>query len=122
VFPAEVNVSINGVLPIAFAQKSLKMMPIARCLGDAKPYKEGAGTFSLAGSPAASSSAAASGSHSGTATAGGSTSTASAGTSTSSGGPKIIGNSAVSLIAGTSGASALMVGSAVVFAVLPAIL
>ncbi|KAG0051691.1 chitin deacetylase [Gryganskiella cystojenkinii] len=44
-FPEEVDVAINGVLPIAYATKSLTMMPIAQCLGDAKPYKEGAGTF-----------------------------------------------------------------------------
>ncbi|KAF9215104.1 chitin deacetylase [Podila verticillata] len=46
-FPAEVNVSITGILPLAYADTSLTMMPIARCLGDAKPYKEGAGTFVL---------------------------------------------------------------------------
>lgn len=47
VFPAEVNVSITGILPLAYADTALTMMPIARCLGDAKPYKEGAGTFTL---------------------------------------------------------------------------
>ncbi|KAF9298257.1 chitin deacetylase [Mortierella antarctica] len=46
-FPAEVNVSLTGILPLAYADKALTMMPIARCIGDAKPYKEGAGTFSL---------------------------------------------------------------------------
>ncbi|KAF9324095.1 chitin deacetylase [Linnemannia elongata] len=118
-FPAEVNVSINGILPIAFADKSLKMMPIARCLGDAKPYKEGAGTFSLNGSPAApASSSAASGTHTGTAAAGGSTGTSTAGASTSSGGPTIINNSAAR---GSAVSAALMVGSAMVFAVVPAI-
>lgn len=119
VFPAEVNVSINGILPIAFADKSLKMMPIARCLGDAKPYKEGAGTFSLNGSPAApASSSAASGTHTGTAAAGGSTGTSTAGASTSSGGPTIINNSAAR---GSAVSAALMVGSAMVLAVVPAI-
>ncbi|KAF9137250.1 chitin deacetylase [Mortierella sp. GBA39] len=46
-FPAEVNVSINGVLPVAYATKGLLMQPIAQCLNDGKPYKEGAGTFKL---------------------------------------------------------------------------
>ncbi|KAG0046730.1 chitin deacetylase [Gryganskiella cystojenkinii] len=48
-FPQEVDVSINGVLPIAYTTKGLTMQPIAQCLNDAKPYKEGAGTFSLSG-------------------------------------------------------------------------
>jgi len=61
VFPAEVNVSINGILPLAYADTALTMMPIAKCIGDATPYKEGAGTFVL-GSPAAAPSAGASGS------------------------------------------------------------
>ena len=57
-FPQEVDVAINGVLPIAYQTKTLSMQPIAQCLGDAKPYKEGAGTFVLgAGAvPSASSS------------------------------------------------------------------
>ncbi|KAF9947652.1 chitin deacetylase [Mortierella alpina] len=45
--PAEVNVSLTGILPIAYATKGLTMEPIAQCLNDAKPYKEGAGTFKL---------------------------------------------------------------------------
>lgn len=44
--------SVNGVLPLAFADKSLVMEPIAKCIGDGKPYKEGAGTFVLGGAPA----------------------------------------------------------------------
>ncbi|KAF9948675.1 chitin deacetylase [Mortierella alpina] len=44
-FPEEVDVAINGILPLAYVNKTLTMVPIARCLGDAKPYKEGAGTF-----------------------------------------------------------------------------
>ncbi|KAF9574587.1 chitin deacetylase [Mortierella alpina] len=44
-FPEEVDVAINGILPLAYANKSLNMVPIARCLDDAMPYKEGAGTF-----------------------------------------------------------------------------
>ncbi|GJJ77855.1 peptidoglycan-N-acetylglucosamine deacetylase [Entomortierella parvispora] len=55
-FPQEVNVSINGILPLAYADTALTMMPIAKCVGDAAPYKEGAGTFVLGG-PAASPSA-----------------------------------------------------------------
>ncbi len=43
----EVDVSLNGILPIAYATKSLTMEPIAQCLNDGKPYKEGAGTFKL---------------------------------------------------------------------------
>lgn len=57
--------SVNGVLPLAFADKSLVMEPIAKCIGDGKPYKEGAGTFVLGGTPApagASSAAGGSGS------------------------------------------------------------
>lgn len=46
-FPEEVDVAINGILPVAYATKSLVMQPIAQCLNDAKPYKEGAGTFKL---------------------------------------------------------------------------
>ncbi|KAG0265076.1 chitin deacetylase [Mortierella polycephala] len=46
-FPQEVDVSINGILPIAYATKGLVMEPIAQCLNDGKPYKEGAGTFKL---------------------------------------------------------------------------
>ncbi|KAG0229163.1 chitin deacetylase [Actinomortierella wolfii] len=44
-FPQEVDVAIKGILPVAFATKGLTIQPIAQCLGDAKPYKEGAGTF-----------------------------------------------------------------------------
>ncbi|KAK3838148.1 MAG: family 4 carbohydrate esterase [Linnemannia gamsii] len=113
-FPAEVNVSIDGILPIAFADKALKMMPIARCLGDAKPYKEGAGTFSLAGSPASSTTSAAAG-HSGTATAGGATVT-SGGASASTGGPNVHINSASSV--GSVLSMIVMTGSAAALAVL----
>ncbi|KAF9941461.1 hypothetical protein BGZ67_005043 [Mortierella alpina] len=51
VLPAEVNVAVNGTLPIAYATKSLTMEPIAQCLNDGKPYKEGAGTFKLFPAP-----------------------------------------------------------------------
>ncbi|KAF9161448.1 chitin deacetylase [Actinomortierella ambigua] len=50
-FPEEVNVSVNGILPIAFQTKGLTMQPIPQCIGDAKPYKEGAGTFKFVGTP-----------------------------------------------------------------------
>ncbi|KAF9981444.1 chitin deacetylase [Mortierella antarctica] len=46
-FPEEVDVAIHGILPLAYANKPLTMVPIARCLGDTKPYKEGAGTFTI---------------------------------------------------------------------------
>ncbi|KAF9921012.1 chitin deacetylase [Linnemannia zychae] len=104
-FPAEVNVSVSGILPLAYADKALTMMPIARCIGDAKPYKEGAGTFSLNGSPAASGNSTApvtnSTGHSGS-------STASAGSSSTTGGPQVHGNSASTLIT-TSSLSAMVV-------------
>ncbi|KAF9909257.1 chitin deacetylase [Linnemannia zychae] len=48
-FPEEVDVSVNGILPIAYATKNLVMQPIPQCLGDAKPYLEGAGSFKLIG-------------------------------------------------------------------------
>ncbi|KAG0004109.1 chitin deacetylase [Modicella reniformis] len=57
-FAQEVDVSINGILPIAYTTKGLVMEPIAQCLGDGKPYKEGAGTFKL---PAGSNSTTGSG-------------------------------------------------------------
>ncbi|KAF9279580.1 chitin deacetylase [Mortierella alpina] len=47
VLPEEVDVAVNGILPIAYATKGLTMEPIAQCLNDPKPYKEGAGTFKL---------------------------------------------------------------------------
>ncbi|KAI1314363.1 chitin deacetylase [Mortierella claussenii] len=48
-FPQEVDVAINGILPVAYSTKGLTMQPIAQCLNDGKPYKEGAGTFKLVG-------------------------------------------------------------------------
>ncbi|KAF9572060.1 chitin deacetylase [Mortierella alpina] len=47
VLPEEVDVAVNGILPVAYATKGLTMEPIAQCLNDGKPYKEGAGTFKL---------------------------------------------------------------------------
>lgn len=47
VFPQEVDVAVNGILPVAYATKGLVMQPIVQCLGDGKPYKEGAGSFVL---------------------------------------------------------------------------
>ncbi|CAO3572022.1 unnamed protein product [Mortierella alpina] len=44
-FPEEVDVAITGILPLAYAKKPLTMAPIASCLGDAEPYKQGGGTF-----------------------------------------------------------------------------
>ncbi|KAF9361634.1 chitin deacetylase [Mortierella sp. NVP85] len=46
-FKEEVDVAINGILPVAYETKGLVMQPIAQCLNDGKPYKEGAGTFKL---------------------------------------------------------------------------
>ncbi|KAG0004206.1 chitin deacetylase [Entomortierella chlamydospora] len=46
-YAQEVNVSITGILPAAFTTSGLTIQPIAQCLNDAKPYKEGAGTFQL---------------------------------------------------------------------------
>ncbi|KAG0197699.1 chitin deacetylase [Mortierella sp. NVP41] len=45
--PEEVDVSVNGILPVAYTTKNLVMQPIPQCLGDGKPYLEGAGTFKL---------------------------------------------------------------------------
>ncbi|KAG0318635.1 chitin deacetylase [Dissophora globulifera] len=50
-FPQEVNVSITGILPLAYADKALIMEPIAKCVNDATPYKEGAGTFQVNAPP-----------------------------------------------------------------------
>lgn len=47
VFKEEVDVAVEGILPIAYNTADLVMQPIADCLGDGKPYKEGAGTFKL---------------------------------------------------------------------------
>ncbi|KAF9113860.1 chitin deacetylase [Mortierella sp. AM989] len=55
-FPQEVDVAINGILPVAYATKDLVMQPIAQCLDDGKPYKEGAGSFQLLPSNGADSS------------------------------------------------------------------
>ncbi|KAF9318466.1 chitin deacetylase [Podila horticola] len=46
-FKEEVDVAVEGILPIAYNTADLVMQPIADCLGDGKPYKEGAGTFKL---------------------------------------------------------------------------
>ncbi|KAG0316416.1 chitin deacetylase [Dissophora globulifera] len=46
-FPQEVDVAITGILPLAYQQKGLTIVPIAQCRNDAKPYKEGLGTFVL---------------------------------------------------------------------------
>ncbi|KAG0370649.1 hypothetical protein BC939DRAFT_180404 [Gamsiella multidivaricata] len=82
-FPQEVNVSVSGILPIAYATKGLDIMPIAKCLGDAKPYKEGAGTFVLGGPASVSGTA------TGTAT----------GTSAGGAAPTVVGGKSSSAIA-----------------------
>ncbi|KAG0089507.1 chitin deacetylase [Podila epicladia] len=51
-FKEEVDVAVDGILPIAYNTTDLVMQPIADCLGDSEPYKEGPGTFKLSfGSP-----------------------------------------------------------------------
>ncbi|KAF9354143.1 chitin deacetylase [Mortierella sp. AD094] len=49
-FPQEVDVSTTGILPVAYTTNGLVIQPIAQCLNDGKPYKEGAGTFQLGSS------------------------------------------------------------------------
>ncbi|KAG9061353.1 chitin deacetylase [Linnemannia hyalina] len=44
-WPQEVDVALNGILPVAYATTGLTMMPVAKCIGDSTPYLEGAGTF-----------------------------------------------------------------------------
>ncbi|KAF8927884.1 carbohydrate esterase family 4 protein [Dissophora ornata] len=46
-FPQEVDVSITGILPLAYKDSGLSIVPIAQCRNDATPYKEGAGSFKL---------------------------------------------------------------------------
>jgi hypothetical protein len=81
VFPQEVDVSINGILPVAYATKGLTMQPIAQCLGDGKPYKEGAGTFQLGSTPTNSTG---SGNSTNTPTVGGGSSGSSSGKTSNS--------------------------------------
>ncbi|KAF9433638.1 hypothetical protein BGZ76_009185 [Entomortierella beljakovae] len=45
--PQEVDVSTSGILPLVYASRGLTIESIAKCLGDATPFKEGAGTFVL---------------------------------------------------------------------------
>ncbi|KAF9979108.1 chitin deacetylase [Actinomortierella ambigua] len=48
-FPQEVDVTINNILPMAYNTTGLTIEPVAKCIGDATPYKEGAGTFQIGG-------------------------------------------------------------------------
>ncbi|KAK3825245.1 MAG: hypothetical protein J3Q66DRAFT_327297 [Benniella sp.] len=48
-FPDLIDVTINSILPLAYSNKNLNIVPVAKCLDDATPYKEGAGTFLLDG-------------------------------------------------------------------------
>ncbi|KAG0197595.1 chitin deacetylase [Mortierella sp. GBA30] len=96
--PAEVNVSVSGILPIAYATKGLVMQPIAQCLNDAKPYKEGAGSFQLLPSGTTGSTNGTTGGNNGTNT----------------GGPTVVGGngsgkSSMAVVSST--ASALMTGA-----------
>ncbi|GJJ70977.1 peptidoglycan-N-acetylglucosamine deacetylase [Entomortierella parvispora] len=88
--PAEVNVSITGILPIAYGTPGLTIVPIAQCRGDAAPYKEGAGTFVLTGPATPQPSV------SGTVPAGPGASATGTG---HTGGPTIISNGAIYLTA-----------------------
>ncbi|KAF9333680.1 chitin deacetylase [Podila minutissima] len=39
-FKEEVDVAVDGILPIAYNSTNLVMQPIADCLGDSMPHKE----------------------------------------------------------------------------------
>ncbi|KAK3808455.1 MAG: carbohydrate esterase family 4 protein [Benniella sp.] len=101
-FPQEVDVSINGILPVAYATKGLTMQPIAQCLGDGKPYKEGAGTFQLGSAPTNSTGS------------GNSTNTPTVGSSGSSSGSKTSNSASVIVSASTIMTGAGLAISAVV--------
>jgi peptidoglycan/xylan/chitin deacetylase (PgdA/CDA1 family) len=45
-YPQAVDVAVNSLLPMA-KQANVQMMPIPKCLGDSKPYLEGAGNSSI---------------------------------------------------------------------------
>ncbi|KAI1316393.1 chitin deacetylase [Mortierella claussenii] len=106
-FPQEVNVSITGILPLAYADKALTIEPIAKCIGDGKPYKEGAGTFVLGG-PANNQTT---GGASGTAT----------GTATGTPGPTVVGKpSGANAILPATGHGIMVAGSSLVMAAVAA--
>ena len=104
--PAEVNVSVTGILPIAYGTSGLNIVPIAQCKGDATPYKEGAGTFVLTGPAAAQPS--------GTVPSGGVPGASSTG-SGHTGGPTIISNTNGAVSMAPSSASLSLVVAAVAF-------
>ncbi|KAF9354144.1 chitin deacetylase [Mortierella sp. AD094] len=116
-FPQEVNVSITGILPLAYQDKSLIIEPIAKCIGDGKPYKEGAGTFVL-GAPANNQSTGivGTGLPSSTGTATGTATVTGTHTSVSSVTPTVIGNPSSALSVATSNAL-FIVGSSLVVAI-----
>ncbi|KAG0350872.1 hypothetical protein BC939DRAFT_458361 [Gamsiella multidivaricata] len=111
-FPQEVNVSITGILPLAYADKSLIIEPIAKCVGDAKPYKEGAGTFVLGGS-ASNTTATVSGSSgsSGTTT----------GSSGASSGPTVVAKPSSALNNAVANSGLLIAGSSALMAILTSV-
>jgi hypothetical protein len=84
-FPEQVDVALNGILPVAYATKGLVMQSINQCLGDGKPYREGAGTFKLLGdaSNPATGGSATGGSGSGAGSGAGNSTTAGSNGSTS---------------------------------------
>ncbi|KAG0276157.1 chitin deacetylase [Linnemannia exigua] len=108
-WPQEVDVALTGILPIAYATKGLTMMPVAKCLGDATPYLEGAGTF--VGSNTTTTTPTSSVTVSGTMTTGGATKTG-----TSAATPSHSNAAAGSVVRTTSGA--FLVGSSALLAYL----
>ncbi|KAF9909256.1 chitin deacetylase [Linnemannia zychae] len=106
-WPQEVDVALNGILPLAYATKGLTMMPVAKCLGDATPYLEGAGTFQGGNTTTPTVSAPVSGTRtSGTATG--------TGTGASTASPTHANGAAGSIILATSGrGSAFYAGSSI---------
>ncbi|KAF8982459.1 chitin deacetylase [Entomortierella lignicola] len=118
-FPQEVNVSITGILPIAYGDKSLVIEPIAKCIGDATPYKEGAGTFVI-GAPANNQTTGIIGT--GLPSSTGASTSASIGTSTATGTSKVGSTPTVivqpsSALAITASNSLLIAGSSMIIAI-----
>ncbi|KAG0046729.1 chitin deacetylase [Gryganskiella cystojenkinii] len=103
-FPQEVDVSTTGILPLAYQDKALTIVPIAQCKQDATPYKEGAGTFVLQGPALPQSSGG-----SGAAPSGGASTTAPA-----PGGPTVIGRNGAGTVAVSASLSAVAAALAVV--------
>ncbi|KAF8926739.1 hypothetical protein EDD21DRAFT_174662 [Dissophora ornata] len=117
-FPQEVDVAITGILPLAYADKTLIMEPIAKCIGDATPYKEGAGTFVL-GAPAnnSTSSTGTTGTTGTTATISGSTASGTSGSGAAA--PTVAGKSSSALsVVANNGLAMAAAGSSMIVAVI----